>query len=103
MKKIISMALVAVMLVSLLAVTASAAKDPFGTIVEVPYTTTAPDMSDALPDASWGEKLIHVDKNTKNAGITQYKPKGTVKKSIAAGAAIVVLGLGGFFAKDLFN
>lgn len=31
------------------------------------------------------------------------KPKGTVKKSIAAGAAIVVLGLGGFFAKDQFD
>ena len=72
MKKIVSMALIAIMLVSLLTVTASAAKDPFGTVVEIKYTTTAPSMDDALPDASWGEKIVHVDKNSPNAGITEY-------------------------------
>ena len=75
MKKILSLALALVMLASMLVVTVNAV-EPFGTIVEVPYSATAPSMDAASPDASWGEKIITVDKNTPNAAITQYIQRG---------------------------
>ncbi|MDD6878913.1 MAG: S-layer homology domain-containing protein [bacterium] len=71
MKRFISILLVALMMATLLTFSASA-KDPFGTVVEASYTKTAPDMSDKLPDSSWGTAVAHVDKNTKNAAITDY-------------------------------
>ena len=82
MKKIISLALAFLMLASMLVITANA-KDPLGTVIELPHTDKAPSMADALPDASWGKVLVHVDKNTKNAGITQYKPSGKVKQDLS--------------------
>jgi len=75
MKKILSVVLALVMAASMLAVSVSAAT-PFGTVIEVEKTSTAPSMADALPDASWGDKIITVNKNTENAAITQYKTKG---------------------------
>ena len=71
MKKIISLALAALMLVSVLVISVSA-KNPYGTVVEVPYSATAPSMEAAAPDASWGKVITHVDKNTKNAGLIDY-------------------------------
>ena len=52
MKKFISVALAFLMIAAMLVVTVSA-KDPYGTVVEVPYSDKAPSMDDALPDASW--------------------------------------------------
>jgi len=72
MKKILSFVLICTMLASLLAIGVSAKQEPYGTIVEVGYTTEAPSMAGAMPDASWGEKLAHITKNTPNAGITDY-------------------------------
>ena len=73
MKRIISAVLVAVMLVSLFAVTASA-KDYYGTLVEASYTETAPNMEAmTYPDASWGSPIAHVTKNSPNAAITDYQ------------------------------
>ena len=71
MKKIISFALVVLMLASMLTIAVSA-KDPYGTVVDATYTKTAPSMNDGLPDASWGKPVAHVDRNSKNAGITDY-------------------------------
>ena len=71
MKKIISLILVGIMLASMLVISANA-RDPYGTIVEVPYTATAPSMEVAAPDASWGEKLVTIDKNSTNAGLIDY-------------------------------
>lgn len=85
MKKILSFVLVAMMLLSSLVIVTNAAT-PFGTVVEIPHSDKAPSMADALPDASWGDVIIHVDKNTKNAGITQYKEPtkcGEVKQDLA--------------------
>lgn len=79
MKKILSFVLVAVMLLSSLVIVTNAAT-PLGTVVEIPYSDKAPSMADALPDASWGESLIHVDKNSANAAITQYKQGGNYGK-----------------------
>ena len=82
MKKIVSLALVAVMLLASLVISANAAT-PFGTVVEIPVASDVPSMEYALPDASWGEKVIHIDKNSPNAGITQYKPSGKVKENLS--------------------
>ena len=92
MKKILSFALAVLMLASMLVITANA-KDPFGTVVEIPYADKAPSMADALPDASWGTKLIHVDKNSKNAGITQYKPVGGVYGKVKQDLSFDVYGV----------
>ncbi len=72
MKKFVSFILVCAMLTAMFIIPVNAAKDPFGTVVEVPYTKTAPSMEAAAPDASWGDKIITVDKNTKNAGLIDY-------------------------------
>ena len=73
MKKIISVVLAVIMLASLAVLPASAKNDtPFGTVVEATYTETAPNMKDGVLDDSWGEKVIHVDKKTPNAAITNY-------------------------------
>ena len=83
MKKILSLALVAVMFLTSLVITANAAATPFGTVVELPHTDTVPNMDEALPDDSWGKTIIHVDGKTANAGITQYKPSGKVKQDLS--------------------
>ena len=72
MKKTLSLILAVMMLASVLVITVNA-QDPYGTIVEIPYSATAPSMDDAAPDESWGAPIIHIDKNSKNAGFTQYK------------------------------
>ena len=82
MKRIISAALVCVMLISALCISVGAA-EPFGTVLEIPHSDKAPSMDNALPDESWGKALAHVDKNTANAGITQYKKSGTVKQDLS--------------------
>ncbi len=72
MKKVISILLCAMMLVSALVLTVNAEKKPFGTVVEIPYSKTAPSMKEALPDSSWGNVITHIDGSSPNAGITRY-------------------------------
>ena len=82
MKKIISIVLAALLLSALLVIPTPAA-EPNGTLVEIPYTDKAPSMDDALPDASWGDALLHIDKKSPNTGITQYKKSGKVKQDLS--------------------
>ena len=82
MKKIISIILSLVMLASMLVISADAA-DPYGTVVEAQYADKKPDMSTALPDASWGELVAHVTKDSANAAVVSYhKNSGTVSPDL---------------------
>ena len=84
MKKVISTALAMIMLVSMFAVSANAAKGPYGTVVEAKYSENAPDMSAALPDDSWGEKVAHITGETENAAVVSYHTNiGKVREDLS--------------------
>ena len=81
MKKVISVMLVALMLATLLGITAYAKEDkPFGTVVELPYTQKAPDMNESALDSSWGKPLVHIDKKSPNTGILQPDERSRLLK-----------------------
>ena len=70
--KITALFLAALMLASCLTISAGAAvKEKFavGSIVYPRYSATAPNMNEGVIDDTWGEKLIHITKNTSNAGL----------------------------------
>jgi len=71
MKKTVSLILILLVLVSCLAVEASAKikeKNAVGSIVYVKYSETAPDMSESKVGEGWGD-AIHLDSQTNNCGI----------------------------------
>ncbi|MBQ7599486.1 MAG: S-layer homology domain-containing protein, partial [Clostridia bacterium] len=66
MKKIVTAVICAAVAVFL----AASAFAAVGTVVEAPKTDKAPNMEQI--DASWGQPLIHVDKNSPNTDLVRY-------------------------------
>ncbi len=80
MKKIIAVILSLVMMTAVFSFGVNAQikeKSVVGTVVYIPYTTKAPDMTPGSIDESWGDVVLHIDKETKNAGMWAHMINST--------------------------
>jgi len=84
MKRFLSVLLILTLLCSFMTLPSMAKEEPYGTVVEATYASSSPDMSNELPDASWGEKVTTVTKDSPNADILTYHLSSTTKNLVRA-------------------